>query len=168
MTIAASLLPEFDHEMGQTRKLFQRIPDAAAGWKPHRKSYSMGDLVTHLANLPTWAEVTLRRSEFDLDPPDGSAPPRPAFTTMATAIATLDTNVAHAHQIIAETSDADFMASWTLRNRGQDVFSLPRIAVYRSFIMNHIIHHRGQLTVYLRQNDIPLPPLYGPTADERM
>jgi uncharacterized damage-inducible protein DinB len=167
MPISAALLPEFDHEMANTRRTLERVPDTAFDWTPHEKSYSMQDLVSHLANLPSWTAVTIEQDSIDMAPPDGSEPPRTeAVASTAQALETFDTNVAAARAIIENASDEKLMETWSLLNGGEVMFTMPKVAVLRSFIMNHMIHHRGQLTVYLRMNDAPLPALYGPSADE--
>jgi uncharacterized damage-inducible protein DinB len=166
MSIADAALPEFDQEMANTRKLLERVPAAHTGWKPHAKSWAMGDLALHLANLPMWTTVTLKQTELDLNPPGGPGFTPPVFTNMTDALKMFDENVTTARAAIAGASDADFMVPWTLKNGGKAVFSLPRVVVFRSFVMNHMIHHRGQLTVYLRLKDVPLPSIYGPSADD--
>jgi uncharacterized damage-inducible protein DinB len=161
MAIKDSLLAEYDHEVATTRKLLERVPDERLGWKPHPKSMSLGGLGTHLANLPTWAGNILNEPFFDL-----------AGMTVATEktsrddiLKAFDENTKQARELLDKT-DAEYVARWSLRRSGQEMFNLPRIAALRSFVMSHIIHHRGQLSVYLRLNDIPVPPMYGPTADE--
>lgn len=168
MSIADSFLPEFDHEMGVTRQLLERVPEAKASWKPHQKSFSLGDLSAHLCNIPTWAGITLKQTEFDTNPPGGQSFAPPAFSSMADALKAFDENVKAAREAIASTSDGEMMVAWTLKNGGKDVFSMPRVGVLRSFVMNHLIHHRGQLSVYLRLQDVPLPSIYGPSADTPM
>jgi uncharacterized damage-inducible protein DinB len=168
MSIAESLLPEFDREMGLTRQLLERVPEGKASWKPHPKSFSLGDLSLHLANLPSWAAVTMKQTEFDANPPGGSGFTPPKFESTAAMVKTLDDNVKTTRGVIAGASDGEMMVMWTFKNAGKTVFSMPRVAVLRSFVMNHMIHHRGQLTVYLRQLDVPLPQIYGPTADSPM
>jgi uncharacterized damage-inducible protein DinB len=165
MSIAASLLPEFDHEMSGTRKALERVPDAAFAFAPHEKSYSLRDLVTHLANLPHWTAVTVETEELDMDAPGGGERADPVGST-AEALETFDRNVAAAREALAGASDETLLGPWTLRAGGRTVFTMPKVAVLRSFVMNHMIHHRGQLTVYLRMNDVPLPALYGPSGDE--
>lgn len=168
MTIAGSLLPEFDREMAVTRQLLERVPEGKAGWKPHQKSFSLGDLSLHLATLPTWALSTLEQTEFDINPPGGSGFTPPKYESVAATLKAFDENAKATRAAIAGASDGEMMVSWTFKNAGQTVFSMPRVAVLRSFVMNHLIHHRGQLSVYLRLQDVPLPPIYGPTADSPM
>jgi uncharacterized damage-inducible protein DinB len=165
VTIKDSLLPEYDHEMGTARKLLERVPDTDLGWKPHQKSMSMGELAMHLAEIPGWAGAILKAPEFDLATlGDDHAPKAPASCT--DLLAKFDKAVADARALIAGTGDAEFMALWALKDKGQSVFSAPRIVATRSFIFNHAIHHRGQLSVYLRLRNIPVPAIYGPSADE--
>lgn len=165
MTIKDALLPEYDHEMGTARRLLERIPDGELGWKPHQKSMSMGELAMHLAQIPGWAGAILKAPEFDMGQGgEDYAPKAPA--SCADLLQKFDKSVADARATIADTSDAEFMATWALKNRGQEVFSAPRVVATRSFIFNHSIHHRGQLSVYLRLKNIPVPSIYGPSADE--
>jgi uncharacterized damage-inducible protein DinB len=165
MSIAQSILPEFDHEMANTRKVLERVPEARAAWKPHAKSWTLGELALHLANLPTWTVITLHQSELDLGPGSG-APAKREFISRAAMLEAFDRNVAEARAAIASAGDAQMLETWTLKKDGKVALALPKVAVLRSFVMNHQIHHRGQLTVYLRSNDVPLPSLYGPSADE--
>ena len=165
MTIAQAFLPEFDHEMATTRSLLALVPDDRATWKAHPKSFSIGDTAAHLANLPVWAIMTMRQREFDANPPGGPAWTSPKFGSTAENLANFDRNIADARAAIGEANDADYMVTWSLKNNGATVLSMPRVACIRSFVINHIIHHRGQLSVYLRLLDIPLPSIYGPTAD---
>lgn len=164
-TISAVFLAEFDGEWANTRKLIALAPPAKAAWKPHAKSMSLGDLVTHLSNIPTWVERTLRASELDLAPPGGPGWTPPKFDSIAATLERLDQSLAQARACIAATSDAEFGVPWTLKRGGQALFTLPRSVCLRSFVLNHMIHHRGQLSVYLRLCDVPLPQIYGPTAD---
>ncbi len=165
MAIAESILPEFDHETATTRTLLERVPADKAEWKPHAKSMSLGQLAMHIANLPNWASITLERTEFDPNPPDGPRVTTPAYESGAKLLQTYDANVSAARVLLARTTDAEFMVPWALKNGGKSLFSMPRIAVFRSFILNHAVHHRGQLSVYLRLLDVPIPNIYGPTAD---
>ena len=163
MAIVDALLPEFDHEMTTTRKLLERIPEEKFDWKPHARSFSLGALATHLAALPTWGAETLNRSEIDI----GTGPPPAALPSKREMMAAFDTNVAATRAALAGKSDAELMASWTLKRGGHTLFSMPKTAVWRSFVLNHLVHHRGQLSVYLRLLDVPVPSIYGPSADEQ-
>lgn len=165
MSISATILPEFDHEMATTRTLLERVPEADADWKPHPKSYGLADLATHIANLPGWAVYTFKDNELDFNPPGGVPFKNARIDKTSELLSKFDESVKAGHAAIAAATDADFMMPWTLKNGGSVIFTLPRRAVVRTFIMNHIIHHRGQLSVYLRLRDIPLPSVYGPTAD---
>ena len=164
MAIKDGILPEFDHEMGATRKLLERVPAADFGWKPHDKSFPLGHLAAHIANLPTWVGITMDGRE--LDTADiGDARPQPPAST-AELLQRFDENVKKARAKIDEQTDPAFFAPWSLKNSGQVMFTMPKVSVLRTFVMNHLIHHRGQLTVYLRLRNVPLPSIYGPTADE--
>jgi uncharacterized damage-inducible protein DinB len=167
MSIATTILPEFNHEMANTRKLLERVPEEQSAWRPHPKSYSLGDLAVHIANIPTWVPITLRQDELDFSSPGAKKDPKRVFDTRKALLEVFDDNVVKAVSAIADTSDEEMKKPWALKNRGAVVFSLPRVAVLRSFVMNHLIHHRGQLTVYLRLKNVPLPAIYGNTADEK-
>lgn len=167
MALSESLLPEFDHETANTRKTLERAPEGRWDWKPHDKSMTVGGLTTHLANLLTWAVTTIEEDSFDLGPPGTKPPAMQALGSRAEALETFDKNRRAAREAIAGTSDEMLMASWSLKSGGQTLFSMPKIAVLRSFVMNHMIHHRAQLGVYLRLCDVPVPALYGPSADEQ-
>jgi len=165
MTLAQSLLPEFDQEMGSTRKLLELVGKADPTWKPHPRSFSLGDLSLHIANLVSWGATTMKTTELDLNPPGGPGWTPPVYESPAATLKVFDTNVEQSRAALTAASDADMMTVWTLKNGGQALFSMPRVACMRSFVLNHLIHHRGQLTVYLRLQDVPLPSVYGPTAD---
>ena len=165
MSIAQSLLPEYDHEMATTRAHLERAPYGDWAWQPHAKSMTLGALASHLVEVPSWVTPTLTRTELDLNPPGGPAYAPPTFASVAELLAAFDANVKQGRAALAATSDADFMVPWSLKSDGQALMTLPRIAVMRSFVMNHLIHHRGQFTVYLRLRDVPLPQTYGPSAD---
>src|SRR5581483_12137828 len=166
MSLADALLPEFDHETAATRTVLERVPQDRAAWKPHDKSMSLGDLAAHLVNLLGWAHFTLKEIGFETNPPDGQ-PATPGFESLPQLLGRYDEGVHATRAMLAATTDGEMLAPWTLRTGGRVMFTMPRASVFRMFIMNHTVHHRGQLTVYLRLCDVPLPPLYGPTADAR-
>ncbi len=167
MNISKTLLNEFDHEMANTRKSLERIPEDKLDWRPHKKSWTLIELATHLANLPTWAMHAINQDSLDLKPsPD--APPSKTLpaTSRQEILDRFDKNITDARAAIADASDEHLLSSWTLLSGGKVIFELRRVAVLRNFVMNHNIHHRAQLGVYLRLNDIPVPAIYGPSADE--
>jgi uncharacterized damage-inducible protein DinB len=166
MSIAQSLLPEFDQEMANTRKTLERVPEDKYSFTPHPKSMTMQALASHLTDIPGWAQPTLLQDSLDLSPP-GAPKWEPAlYTSRAQMLEKFDSNVAGAREAIEKTADADFMKPWSLLMGGNVMFTMTRMAVIRGMIMNHAIHHRAQLAVYLRLNDVPVPALYGPSADE--
>jgi uncharacterized damage-inducible protein DinB len=166
MGLSDSLLPEFDHEMANTRKTLERVPYDKFDWKPHAKSSAMGGLATHLSNIPTWVMYTIDQDSLDLAPEGKPLPPAELAQSTEDLLTSFDVNTAKARAAIAGASDADLFKPWTLMTNGNALLTLPKIAVLRSFVMNHLIHHRAQLGVYLRLNDIPVPSIYGPSADE--
>ena len=166
MSISASLLPEFDQEMSNTRKALERVPDDKFAWKPHEKSGTLGWLANHLANLPSWTIFTINQDSLDLEPADGESFKWEGKESREELLEVFDQNVAAARDAIAGASDQDLFKPWSLLKGGVTLMTLPKIAVLRGFMMNHLIHHRGQFTVYLRLNDIPVPSIYGPSADE--
>lgn len=159
----ASLLPEFDQEMANTRKALERIPVDRLDFKPHEKSYSLLELASHISNLPTWTGMTLSTTELDLDQPFERTPP----TNKAEILEEFEATSTEARQALEGASAEDLGVAWTLRSGDEVWFTMPRAAVYRSFVMNHLIHHRAQLGVYLRLLDVPVPGMYGPSADEQ-
>jgi uncharacterized damage-inducible protein DinB len=167
MAMNQALLGEFDHEMANARKTLERVPDAQFDWKPHAKSFSMGALAGHIAFIPHWAKATIDTPQFDVNPVGGQPVQTPAMKTRADVLAFFDKGVAEARAALAGVSDQSLMTPWSLLSGGNTIFTMPRIAVLRSMIMNHMVHHRGQLTVYFRLNDVPVPALYGPSADEK-
>jgi uncharacterized damage-inducible protein DinB len=166
MTIGQALLPEFDQEMASTRKVLERVPDDKLDWKAHEKSNTIGWVATHLANIPSWVGYTLKQDSLDVHPPGGAAMKAPMAHSRQEILDRFDNNVAQARQELASADDAEFSKPWTLLSQGAKIFTLPKAAVLRTFVLNHIIHHRAHLCVYLRLNDIPVPGLYGPSADE--
>lgn len=166
MSIVDALLPEYDHELATTRRLLERVPEAEFAWKPHEKSMSLGQLAGHLANLPFWLSATLAAPFYDLSAGDKEATLGLPASREA-LLEEFDAKVKKARASLKAASDTEMMAPWTLTSGGHEIFTMPRAAAIRSFVMNHMIHHRGQLSVYLRLQNVPLPPLYGPTADEQ-
>jgi uncharacterized damage-inducible protein DinB len=152
--------------MENTRKTLERVPEDKFAWKPHEKSFSMVALATHLATLPSWGADVIQRDSIDVAP-EGAPPPKnePA-KSVGDLLERFDRNVATTRAALAAASDEDLLKMWTLLKGGKTVFSLPRVAALRSFVMNHNVHHRAQLGVYLRLNDVPVPSIYGPSADE--
>jgi uncharacterized damage-inducible protein DinB len=167
MKISETVLPEFDQEMANTRKVLERVPAAKFSWKPHPKSSEFGALAAHIANMPDWAGLTMQSDSFDYAPPGAAPYQTPKYTSTEDLLAAFDKSVAQGRSAIAAADDIAFLAPWTLMAGGQTIMTMPRIAVIRTFVMNHTIHHRAQLGVYLRLNDIPVPGLYGPSADEQ-
>ena len=166
MAIKDTLLPEYDHEMGTTRRLLERTPEAEFGWKPHEKSMTLGQLAGHIANIPNWCNAVLRHSVFDVAAAGDEARSKDPVSVTA-LLADFDQKVATARAGLAATVDGEMLAPWTFKQGDREIFTMPRVAAIRSFVMNHLIHHRGQFSVYLRLKNIPLPSIYGPTADEK-
>ena len=162
MPISEMLLPEFDQEMIPTRKLIERVPGEKAKWKPHDKSFSLGHLAQLVAWMPGWIAQTLKERELNLNKQSGYS-----YETTETLVKLFDENVKQARAAIKEARDSDYAVEWSLKFGDRTVFTQPRGIVVRQHL-NHLIHHRGQLTVYLRLVDVPIPSIYGPTADERM
>jgi uncharacterized damage-inducible protein DinB len=165
MSIVQAMLPEFDHEMATTRRVLAVVPEADAAWRPHPKSSSLGDLATHITLLPLWGKLVLEQPELDLGLPANASRATMAFTTRAELLDRFDRHVQETRAALASATEESMRERWTLSNQGNTVFSLPRVAALRGFILSHLIHHRGQLSVYLRLRDVPLPSIYGPTAD---
>jgi uncharacterized damage-inducible protein DinB len=166
MSIADSLLPEYDHELATTRRVLERVPEAEFGWKPHPKSMTLGQLAGHVASIPFWLSATLDTPFYDVMAGDREATLEPP-ASRSEMLRQFDEKVRKARASLANASDAEMMAPWSLKQGGTVIFSMPRVAAVRSFVMNHMIHHRGQLSVYLRLKDVPVPPIYGPSADEQ-
>lgn len=163
MSISEALLGEMEYEAATTRKLLERIPTDKFDWKPHEKSMGMAQLASHVAEMFGWTPMTLNQPELDFSKFDYK-PFVPATTE--DLLEFFDKNVAEATDALKSTSDEVFFEPWTMRNGEEIYFTMPKAATMRSFVMNHIVHHRGQLSVYLRLNDIPVPSIYGPSADE--
>jgi uncharacterized damage-inducible protein DinB len=162
MPLVDALLPEFDREMATTRRLLERVPDDRLGWKPHGRSWTLGELAQHVAMLPMWGSVTMLQPEIDL-----SGDTRVEGARSRSELLTgFDAHVTATRQALVGRTDAELMAPWSLKRNGETLFTMPKAVVWRSFVMNHLIHHRGQLSLYLRMQDVPLPAMYGPSADE--
>lgn len=162
-SISDAFLGELQHEAATTRKVLERVPEDKFEWQPHEKSMTFGRLAVHIAEMFGWMETTMKTSELDFAENEFK-PFEPK--TNAELLEFFDEKIEEATKALENTSDESFMETWTMKNGEQVYFTMPKIAVLRTFCMNHIYHHRGQLSVYLRLNDIPVPEIYGPSADE--
>ena len=158
-------LAAFDQIVAGARTLLEAIPDDHLDWRPHDRSWTMGELATHIANLPNWTMATLSVSEFDISPAEGGPPPTTALGSSAELVEALDGGAAAARAAIEGSTEEEMGGPWTMLVAGEPRFTLPKAVVLRTFIMDHLIHHRAQLGVYLRLLDVPVPQLFGPTAD---
>jgi uncharacterized damage-inducible protein DinB len=162
MTMSQALLPEFDQEMKKTRKALERVPDGKFDWKPHQKSMTLGRLAGHIAELPGFSAAIIKTEFLDFDKGDY----KPAtVNTRADVLDLFDKKIVEAREAIVGATDDHMGKNWYMIYQAKKMFEAPRAAALRSS-MNHLVHHRGQLTVYLRLNDIPVPAIYGPSADE--
>jgi uncharacterized damage-inducible protein DinB len=168
MSIAQSLLPEFDHEMENTRITLQRVPYDKLDYKPDPKSMPLGRLAGHIAEMVGWGATTLSTDYLDLDPDGKGNYPSLTAKSPEQLLGEFDKNVADAKAALAKATDPQMLAEWSLKAHGNTILTMPRIGVVRTMVLNHIIHHRAQLCVYFRLNGIPVPALYGPSADEGM
>ncbi|MFZ5623279.1 MAG: DinB family protein [Gemmatimonadota bacterium] len=166
MPIAELLIPEFDNEMGRTRRVLERLPDGKLDWRPHEKSWTLRELATHVAQIPGWLTYAIRTDELDIAPVDGPPMEQPRPESTAGILALFEGALGEARAALAGTKDDAFDATWTLKAGGKTIFSASRYMVVRETVLNHLVHHRGQLTVYLRQCGAPVPGTYGPSADE--
>ncbi len=164
MRIAEAILPEFDREMATTRRMLERFPEDKVEWRPHDTCMTMGRLAGHVAELAGWVIPTMQQDKLELDP---SSYDPGVVKTRAEAVKQFDETVKAARAAIAGASDETFTKPWALSVGGQTVFTMPKIAVYRTFVMNHLIHHRGQLAAFYRIAGVPVPSLYGPSKDEQ-
>ena len=167
MQISELLLPELDQEFAVTRRLLERVPEDRADWKPHPKSFSMAHLAQLVARLPGWAPGILEATELDIAPKDGPTMPGYSNEPTAALLAEFDRNAAAARKAISDARQSDFDVPWTLKKAGEVVMTRSRYQMIRLMVLNHLVHHRAQLGVYLRLADIPVPQMYGPTADEK-
>jgi uncharacterized damage-inducible protein DinB len=166
MSIAQSLLPEFDHEMENTRKTLERVPENKLDYKPDPKSMSLGRLAGHIAEMVSWGAMAVNTESLDLDPDGKGSFEALVAKSREQLLAAFDKNVKETRAAIAGATDPQLAVEWTLKVHGHTILTMPRIGVIRTMVLNHIIHHRAQLTVYYRLNGIPVPALYGPSADE--
>ena len=166
MSYSDTILPEFDQEMASTRKVLERVPEEKFDWRVHPKSNTIGWNANHLAEIPGWVKGTLAALSWDIAPVDGEPYETPKLTSRQDILDLFDQNVAAAREAIAAVKDAELSKTWSLLEAGKPIISLPRAAVIRSFVLNHLIHHRAHLCVYLRLNDIPVPGMYGPSGEE--
>ncbi|MEO7083544.1 MAG: DinB family protein [Gemmatimonadaceae bacterium] len=162
MRITDIMLAEFTHEAAQTRKVLERVPADQKDWKPHEKSMTLGRLASHIADMPNWTPLTLNANELDLASGYNMAP----FTTTEAMLAAYDANVEKAKAALRNFKDEDLATTWTLRNGEHVILAMPKGQCLRSMCFNHNVHHRGQLSVYLRLLGVPVPGMYGPSADE--
>lgn len=158
----ADLLPEFDHEFALTRTSLERVPEDHFDWKPHEKSYTLHELSAHLVQIPFWAPATLNTDLLDMDEPMERDVPE----SLEGLLARFDAGVAEARKALEATPSETMDETWRMKAGGEIVMSMPKAAVLRGFVFNHNIHHRAQLGVYLRLLDVPVPAIYGPSADE--
>jgi uncharacterized damage-inducible protein DinB len=166
MPLRDTFLNEFDHETAGTRKVLERVPDGKFDWRPHPKSGTMGWLASHLANIPTWVGEAVHKDSIDIAPGGVPMPPPPQAATRAALLEAFDRNVAAARAALVGASDECLTGPWSLLMNGKQIFTMPRATMVRLWVLNHSVHHRAQLGVYLRLNDIPVPAIYGPSADE--
>ena len=162
MNIAQSLKPELNHEAGVTRKVLERIPADKFGWKPHKKSMTFGRLASHVAEIPGWGDAIINQDELDIT---GFQPYEAKSTEEMLKL--FDDNIAKTMNALESVSDETLANNWKMVMGGQVLIEMSKIAVLRRWVLNHMIHHRAQLTVYLRENEIPVPAIYGPSADEQ-
>ena len=167
MSYGETILPEFNQEMASTRKVLERVPEDKLDWRPHPRSNTIGWNANHLAEIPGWVEGTLAQTSWDLAPPDGERYQSPTLATRREILELFDRNVATAKKALAAVKDEAMGEQWSLLEGGKPLITMPRASVIRSFVLNHAIHHRAILCVYLRLNDIPVPGMYGPSGDEQ-
>jgi uncharacterized damage-inducible protein DinB len=164
MAMVDGLLPEFDREMGMTRRMLSAVPFSNPNWKPHAKSKSIGELASHCANVVRMGLFVLTQPDLEIG---ASFPRLPDCTSSQQLLERFDEFVASVRAALTGRVDAEMMVPWSMRRDGKEMFTMPRAVAWRTFVISHLIHHRGQLSVYLRLNEVPVPPVYGPTADEQ-
>lgn len=161
MAFTDSFVPEFDHEMNGTRQILERVPNSLLGWKAHASLNSIGWLASHIADTMSWVEVVLTESSFDVAPVGQPPHESPVLESSQSILTTFDDNLARARELLVSVTDEQMLAPWTLLHGGNELFTMPRSAVAKSFFINHVIHHRAFLVAYLRMNDVECPRLYG-------
>ena len=166
MNYAESILPEFDREVANTRKVLERVPDDKLDWQAHPKSHTIGWNANHLAEIPGWVEGTLTAPSWDISPIGSEPYQSPKLTSRQEILDLFDRNVAAARKAIAAVKDDQLTQPWSLLKTGTPLFTMPRAAMIRGFVLNHLVHHRAILCVYLRLNDIPVPGMYDPSGAE--
>ncbi len=163
MTISQALLPEFDEEMANTRKILELVPEDRFDYKPHEKSMTLGRLASHVAEMPSWAAHTIQVEVLEMKAGQTGF----LAKSKKEILDTFNKSVAEARPLIEGASDEELHKNWTFRFDGKDIITMPRFVVLRNMVMNHMVHHRAQLGVYLRLNEIQIPGMYGPSADEQ-
>jgi len=161
MALRDVLLAEFDHEMATTRRLLACVPESLLPWKPHERARTTGALAAHIAEVAAWTLHIFETPAFEVD----TAPQPAEAATSIPALLQRFSEEMRQTRVCLDTDDAELHAMWSLRQGGQELFSLPRAAAFRTLVLGHVVHHRGQLSVYLRMNDVPVPSIYGPSAD---
>lgn len=162
MTISQTLIPELEQEAANTRKILERVPEDRLDYKPHEKSMALGRLAGHIAELPGWGTMTLQTEVLEMNPEWKPFVPK----SRQEILEMFDKSVSEYRAALEKATDADMGVTWSFKAGGKTIMSMPRVAVLRSVVMSHIIHHRAQLGVYLRLNEIEIPGMYGPSADE--
>lgn len=166
MSYADTILPEFDREMANTRKVLERVPNDKWDWRAHATCNTIGWNANHIAEMPGWVEAALTQPSFDIAPVGGERYETPKLTTVQDVLDRFDRNIETARKAISSVPDEEVGQMWSLLNAGEPMFTMPRAAVIRAFVLNHLIHHRAHLCVYLRLNDVPVPAMYGPSGGE--
>jgi uncharacterized damage-inducible protein DinB len=166
MNYAGTILPEFDREIANTRKVLERVPEDKLDWQAHPKSHTIGWNANHLAEILGWVEEALTARSWDIAPIGGEPYQSPTLTSRQAILDLFDRNAAAARKAIAAAKDDEMTQPWSLLKAGTPLFTISRATMIRSFVLNHLIHHRAILCVYLRLNDIPVPGMYGPSGDE--
>ncbi|MBA2117339.1 DinB family protein [Bremerella alba] len=168
MSLSQIVFADFEQEIANTRKTLERVPDDKWDWKIHEKSNTIGWVTGHLAEIPAWTVSLWDHDQLDINPPGGPGYQPPQLNGHADALALFDKNVATARVAIAGITEEDLNKPWSLLDGGNVLLTMPKMAVMRTFVINHLVHHRAILTVYLRVNAVPVPALYGPSGDESM